>query len=215
MGGSVRERNWRSSAGDLAAIVVAPVPHWLRPTALALALALPSWPVVALTLGAVDPSRYVGGGEPPASSLGQWSAAAGAVLFSALIAGTLGGLLVRRQAIMGGVVTFVLALWVAQATATVLPLALGEHVGVACRSALGPGMSSGSPCDPIITTTNALDFGYDLLRAGYLWLAPFAEPIPVLTLAVGVIAWTTILGRRPSAHRDQQPTGWTWGAQPR
>ena len=186
------------------------VPGGAQPTLLALALAVISWPIVALTLGAVDPSRTVGGNEPPATVLGQWSAAASAVFVSALVAGTIGGFLVRRHAIAGGAATFVLALWVAQATATVLPMLLGEHVGVACRSVLGPGISSGSPCEPIITTENALDFAYDLLRAGYLWLAPFAEPIPVLTLAVGVAVWAAILAKRPKGQSRRQPTTWTW-----
>ena len=61
-------------------------------TALALLLALVAWPLVAMTLGAVDLQQR---GDPPASAISQWSAAAGAVFVSALVAGPIGGLVVR------------------------------------------------------------------------------------------------------------------------
>jgi hypothetical protein len=174
--------------------LVGNVPSLVRPTALALLLALVAWPLVALTLGAVDLQQR---GDPPASALGQWSAAASAVFLPALIVGPIGGLLVQRRVIVGGVLTFVLALMVAIASVTLLPLVLGQEVGVACESAIAPGFSS-SPCDPVIKTTNLAD---DLQAVPFFWLAPFVEPIPVLILAVGVGVWTAAVAR-PTWRRD-------------
>lgn len=164
---------------------------WARPTALALVLALAAWPLVALTLGAVYPHYNLIGPERPASALGQWSASGGAVLLSALVAGSIGGFVVRRNVIVGGAFTFVLALAVAIASVSLLPALLGEEVGVGCQSAIAPGLSS-SPCDPLITTTNLAD---DLQALPFFWLAPFVEPIPVLILAAGVGVWTAVLTR--------------------
>jgi hypothetical protein len=80
---------------------------------------------------------------------------------------------------------------------TLLPLVLGQEVGVACESAIAPGFSS-SPCDPVIKTTNLAD---DLQAVPFFWLAPFVEPIPVLILAVGVGVWTAAVAR-PTWRRD-------------
>src|SRR5664280_2750773 len=161
--------------------------------ALALVLALVAWPLVALTLGVVDLQHR---GDPPAFALGQWSA--GAVFLPALIAGPIGGLVVRRSPVVAAVVTFVLALAVAIASVMLLPTLLGQDVGVACQSAIAPGLSS-SPCDPVIKTTNLVD---DLQAVPFFWLAPFVEPIPVLILAVGVGVWTWVLTRSPWGHRS-------------
>jgi hypothetical protein len=171
---------------------------WAWPTALALLLALVAWPPVALTLGAVNP--YYNGVDPerPASALGQWSAAGGAVFLSALLAGSIGGLAVRRNAIVGGLFTFILALEVAMASVTLLPMLLGQDVGVACESAIAPGLAS-SPCDPVFTTAQLYGLGDYLGALPFLWLAPFAEPGPVLVLALGVVVWTVVLTRSPWA----------------
>ena len=163
-------------------------------TALALLLALVAWPLVAMTLGAVDLQQR---GDPPASAISQWSAAAGAVFVSALVAGPIGGLVVRRNVVFGGACTFVLALAVAIASVMLLPALLGQEVGVACQSAIAPGFSS-SPCAPLIRTTNLFA---DLLELPFFWLAPFVEPIPVLILAVGVGVWTAVLTRSSWGHR--------------
>ena len=180
------------------------VPLWARPTALALLLALMSWPIVASTLGAVDLSPAVRGAEPPAPALVQWSAAASAVFLSALVAGVVGGVVVRRHAFLGGLLTFVLALWVAQATVLLLPALLGQSAGVACETVLAPGLAGSSGCDPNITSANTLDVGYALWRTGFLWLAPFAEPVPVLVLGVGVVIWTAVLAT-PRPRRATWP----------
>jgi MFS family permease len=167
--------------------LVGKVPARVRPTALALLLALVAWPLVALTMGAVYPHHP----EPPASAFSQWAAAASAVFLSALVAGPIGSLVVRRHVFVGGVFTFVLALVVAIASLPLLPLLLGQEVGVGCQSAIAPGLSS-SHCDPVITTTNLAN---DLQAVPFFWLAPFLEPVPVLVLAVGVSVWTAIVAR--------------------
>ncbi len=181
------------------------VPSGAQPTALALLLALVAWPIVAATLGVVDLSPAARGHEPPAPALVQWSAAAGGVFIPALIAGTRGGFVVRRHAILGGVLTFVFALSVAQATVLLLPTLLGQSAGVACESLIAPGLSS-SGCNPNITNANALDVVYALWRTPFLWLAPIAEPVPVLALAIGVGVWTRVLARRPNPRR---PATWS------
>jgi ABC-type branched-subunit amino acid transport system permease subunit len=172
-----------SLAGNVRALV--------RPTAFALLLALVAWPLVASTMTAVHPVYDVGGPELPASPLARWSAAASAVFISALVAGPIGGIAVRRNAIGGAMLTFVLALMVAIASVTLLPMVLGQEIGVACESAIAPGFSS-SPCDPNITTRNLAN---DLQAVPFFWLAPLAEPIPVLILAVGVSVWTAAIAR--------------------
>ena len=168
------------------------------PTILALVLALVAWPLVALTMTAVYPVHYVSGPELPASPLARWSAAGGAVFISALIAGPIGVLVVRRNVIVGGLFTFLLALMVAIESVILLPLVLGQKIGVACQSAIAPGFSS-SPCDPTITTGNLSN---DLAAVVFFWLAPLVEPIPVLILAVGVGLWTAVLTRSPRGHRS-------------
>jgi len=173
----------RSLASNVRALV--------RPTALALLLALVAWPLVVSTMTAVYPVYDVGGPELPASPLARWSAAGGAVFLSALVAGPIGSLAVRRNAIGGAMFTFVLALMVAIASVTLLPMILGQEIGVACESAIAPGFSS-SPCDPNITTRNLAN---GLQAVPLFWLAPFVEPIPVLSLAVGVSVWTVAIAK--------------------
>ena len=82
---------------------------------------------------------------------------------------------------------------------------LGQSAGVACESLIAPGLSS-SDCGPNITSANALDVVYALWRTPFLWLAPIAEPVPVLALAIGVSVWTRALARRPKSRR---PATWS------
>ena len=171
--------------------LVGSVPTWVRPTVLALLLALVAWPIVAVTIHAVYPWHDVSGPEVPASQLGRWSAAAGAVLLSALVAGAIGGLMVRRRAVAGGLATFAIALAVAIPSLPLLPMLLGEEVGVGCQSAIAPGLTS-SPCGALIETG---DLGTNLEAVPFFWLAPLVEPIPVLVLAVGVSVWTAAVAR--------------------
>ena len=153
------------------------------PTAIALLLALLSLPLTALTCDATDAI----GNRAPASALGQWSAAAGAVLISALVAGTIGGPLVRRNSGGGAGLTFVIALLVAIPASALMPLALGESVGLGwfCLDSCSPVVSTGDPGNAIYS---------DL----YFWFAPFVEPMPVLMLALGVGVWTVVVRRLPA-----------------
>ena len=178
--------------------LVGRIPARARPTALALLLATIAWPIVAVTMTAVDPVHYVSGAELPASALARWSAAASAVFLSALVAGSIGGLLVQRRAIVGGLFTFVLALMVAIASVLLLPLLLGQEVGVACESTIAPGLSS-SGCNPTITTEHP---EYAVQALSFFWLAPFAEPVPSLVLAVGVSIWTAAVAGLPWRRRQ-------------
>jgi hypothetical protein len=155
------------------------------PMALAVMFALLALPIVALTLGAVDTSTsFYQSEHAPASDIGQWSAAAGAVLLPAVIAGTIGGPMVRRHARIGAFITFQLALMVAIAALPLLPASLGQSmgVGVLCLDACGP-----------VISTNHLD--WNLWAEGFFYLAPFVEPVPILILVIGVGIWTPIVRR--------------------
>ena len=167
-------------------------PSWSRPTVLALIFAVLALPIVALTLGAVDPT---GGPEPlPAGALGQWSAAAGGVFLPALVAGTIGGPIVRRNSGGGALLTMLIALLVAVPGVLLLPLVLDQRVGVGWLCIDG--------CSSLISTQNPLvGIQADL----YVGLAPLVEPVPVLTLAVGVGLWTVIL-RRLSQFPEEAAT---------
>jgi ABC-type branched-subunit amino acid transport system permease subunit len=105
--------------------LIAIVPIWAQPTALALLLALVAWPIVAMTWGVGYRGQYLN--TPPESALVQWTAAAGGVFLSALVAGSIGGLVVRRNAVAGAIFTFVLALTVAILATTLAPAFLGQE----------------------------------------------------------------------------------------
>lgn len=164
-------------------------PGWSRPTVLALVFAVLAFPIVALTLGAVDPTS---GREPlPAGALGQWSAAAGGVFLPALVAGTVGGPIVRRNSGGGALLTMLIALLVAIPGVLLLPLVLDQRVGFGWLCIDG--------CSSLISTQNPLvGIQADL----YVGLAPLVEPVPVLTLAVGVGLWTFIVRRLPQFPED-------------
>jgi len=67
----------------------------------------------------------------PLADLGRWSGAAGAVLAAALVAGTIGGLIVRRHAKLGGLLTVLLAWEVAIAAIPLLSSLFHLDVGFA------------------------------------------------------------------------------------
>jgi hypothetical protein len=159
------------------------IPRQVLPTGLALLFALLSLPLVALSFGATDSS----GNWAPATALGQWSAAAGAVTLAALVAGTIGAPLVRRNAGGGAAITFVLALLVAIPASPLLPWILGQNVGIGrvCLDTCGS-----------VTSTNNL--GNSLRADLYFLLAPIVEPVPVATLALGVGLWTAAVRRLPA-----------------
>jgi hypothetical protein len=179
--------------------------HWSGPTVLAVLLALVSLPFVALSLDAVQAppgSDYDSRGlfegcrfpvdRLPLTDLGRWTAAAGAVLAAALVAGTIGGLIVRRHAKLGGILTFLLAWEVAIAALPLLPWMF--HLDMALG--LG-GWSCGKPLDP--------SDGVALAEKGLL--GPFYEPVPFALLLAGVVAWTVLLRRFPMIGSEASDLG--------
>jgi hypothetical protein len=157
---------------------------------LALLLALVAWPLVASTMGVGFRSEMINTGVPEPAPV-QWTAAAAGVFLSALVAGPIGGLLVRRNAIAGCMFTFVLALTVAIPAATLLPVFLGQEN--VCHVA-----NIGSPCDPITATAQVIIDDLQSLPLLFLF-APLVQPVAVLTLALGVGVWTTVLTRLRAA----------------
>jgi len=157
------------------------------PTALALLLALLSLPLVALSLG-VTPGAARENEALSASDFGRWSAAASATCISALVAGTIGAPAVRRHARIGALFTFTLALLVAVPALPLLPVLLGQSVGA--------GFVCIGACSDVTSTRNLMAGVWaDLFFPGALFL----EPVPVLTLAVGVGLWTRLVRRSAEA----------------
>jgi hypothetical protein len=184
--------------------LIAIVPVWAQPTVLALMLALVAWPIVAMTWGVGYRGQYFIT-PVPESALVQWTAAGGGVFLSALVAGPIGGLVARREAIAGGMVAFILALAVAIICATLVPVLLGQQN--VCEVA-----NHGSPCDPIAATAYVVIDDLQSLPLVFLF-APLVEPVAVSTLALGVGAWTTVLARlgrqaprSPHEHDHDRPS---------
>lgn len=174
------------------------------PTVLALFLALLSLPLVVLSLDVV--SYYPGvplgtqGNEVSLLDLGRWSGAGGAVFGSALVAGTVGGMAFRRNAVFAGLAAFLLAWMVAIAALPLLPALLGQEVGFAysCLDSCGPALSSSNP-------TQAIELA---VMPWALMMSVFMAPVPFITLGCGVVAWTKLLHRvsaRGAGHPERQP----------
>jgi hypothetical protein len=160
------------------------------PTGLALLCALISLPLVVPTLGIF--SGHCSNGEVvPASVVGQSSAAIGAVFIPALVAGTIGGYVVKRHAVIGGLLTFVLALLVAIPVLPLLPAMLGQDV------------AAGYIAMDCSGATGTQDLSVGLFADLFFVFAPLAEPGPVLILAVGVSIWTYLV----RASRSLQANG--------
>lgn len=159
------------------------LPPWSRPIALALLLALASFPLVAMTVGVVEANQ-------PATPFGPWLAAS-AVFPAALVASAIGGHITKRRPLSGGLFTFLTALIVAVAFVPVLPALLGQNMFAGCVS------FTFGPCG-----SYAVD---STIPASGLWadlsfiLAPLSEPLPVLILAVGVSLWTYLVRHLPDS----------------
>jgi len=174
------------------------------PTALAVLFALVSLPIVALSLdGVYAPAGvYLGQdqvGRLPLTDLGRWTAAAGAVLAAAVFSGTIGGLLVRRHAKLGGLLTLLLAWQVGIATLPLAPALLHQDVGFVyfCLDGCSAAIESSDPATALQAA----------VTPWAVQLSPLFAPVPFVTLAVGVIAWTRLL-RRFSVNRESRtPTG--------
>ncbi len=163
----------------------------VRPPVVALLLACVAWPLVALSIDAVDTTTGVVfyGPAPAASQLARWSAAGSAVFISAIVAGTVVGPVARRMLVTGAVVAFVVALAVSIAALPLIPAVLGQHVGAGCYD------YSGGPCN-YASSTNDLLFSFE--SAGLFFVAPLIEPVPVIILALGVAVWSLVVNRAES-----------------
>lgn len=173
------------------------------PTTVAVLLALISLPLVVLTFDAVDISaggHFYPGTVAPASEPAQWAAAASAVLLSAVVAGSIGAVAVRRNAVGGAILTFLLAWLVAVPALAVLPALLGQHVGAGCVY-----MSDG-PCEWAVTSENLFT---GIWSDRFFFFTPFMDPLPLVILAVGVAVWTWLVLRIP--RRWASPSGRTGG----
>ena len=170
--------------------------NWLTgpwmPTAIALALAILSMPLVAATFAPSDGTAALGLATP----LAIWTAAGGSVLVSALVASRFGARRVRAHPVFGTVQTFVVALLIAIPMAPLLPFLLGQQIAF--------GQFCFFTCGHTYTGTQFLPGALvaDLL----LPLAPFAEPGPVVLLAIGVFIWSVIVRHWPGSLSAQQAT---------
>ena len=164
---------------------------WM-PTAIAVALAILSMPLVAATFDPSDGTDALA----PATPLAIWSAAAGAVLVSALVASRYGARRVRARPVFGTVQTFVVALLVAIPMAPLLPFLLGQQIafGQYCFFTCGHTYYGTQFLPGALATDLLLPF------------APFAEPGPVALLAIGVVIWAVIVRHWPDSLGAQQDT---------
>jgi len=170
------------------------VAHPAGPTVLALLLAMVALPIVALTLNEVETTSASYSSVPhspaqlPSTDLGRWTAAFGAVVVSALVAGTVGGRIARRRN-SGEILTIVLAWVCAIVAAPLLPAILGQHVGfgVICIDSCSVPVSAANP------TSGAF--------AALLFpVAALFETNALLTLVVGYGIWLGVIRHyRPTA----------------
>lgn len=158
-------------------------------TVLAVLMALVSLPFVAISLQEYSFSAYSNGLIYGAAQLGlsdpaRWTAAAGAVLFSALIAGFIGGRISNNPA--GALLTFSLAWCVAIAATPVLPAVLGQQVGFGGPICID---SCWAPVSSVAPASGAL------WSVFLFWLAPFLEIGPFFALLLGFALWYSLIAR--------------------
>jgi hypothetical protein len=171
----------------------------LGPTLVAVFLALLSLPFVALSLDATDygvATDYGIFAQVPATDLGRWAGAFGAVMAAALVAGTIGAPLVRSHAVLGALFTILVAWVIGIAAVPVLPVLLHQNHG----GYLGYAKFCLDSCSPEIHTNDPVS-GLGELK--FFWLGPLVEPVPFALLAAGVACWTRMVRRWIP---KQQPT---------
>ena len=179
-----------------------PFLQWLRanlgrslwiPVLLAVAIALACAPAVARTLDlgqwpqdSVKDLWAPGGRE-------AWIAAIGAAVISAPITAVLTAPLARRHFLMGAVLTFLVALVISVAVFPLVPALAGEHGGAAlfCLDS----------CSAAVNTDALANY----LAVGFFALAPWVEPGPVLTLAIGTTVWAGLVHQL--GHGSEQSVG--------
>jgi hypothetical protein len=160
------------------------------PTVLALLLAALSLPIVSLSLDAVSAPRDVYLSTPiylAPTDPGRWLSAAGSVFSAALVAGAIGGLLVRRHARVGAILTFLLAWEIALIALPVVPALLHLDIGFAyvCLDSCGVAIESSDP-------TNGLRLA---VLPWAVEMSPLFAPASFVALVGGVVAWTRLLRR--------------------
>jgi hypothetical protein len=163
--------------------------YFVDPTLLALLFGMLSLPVVALSLDLTD-----------TPDIGRWVGVLGAVLAAALMAGTIGAPLVRADALLGGLLTLVIAWVVAIVALPVLPVLLGCNDG----GSLGFGSFcplAGGNCQAAITASTVTS---GLQQVWLFWVAPLVAPAPFAALLLGVIYWSRKV-RSWTAERQQAP----------
>ena len=178
--------------------------HPAGPTVLAVAFALISLPFVAVTLQLYEMEStgfQIADIHPLApTDPARWTAAASAVLLSALVAGSAGGWLLRHRSGYSYWVAFLLAWICGIGGTTLLPSLLGQHFGAV------PGCIDG--CGYAITSEGPPGANF-LAAATVFWLGPIFEGPAFGILVVGFIAWSQILLRfGPAAPPPEVPR---WG----
>ena len=172
------------------------------PTILAVSLALIALPFVALSLQVYElmdgfPIEDIHPLSPTDPT--RWTAAASAVLLSALVAGSVGGWLIRHRRGYSYWVALPVAWICGIGGSTLLPALLGQHFGAApmCIDACGYSITTDQP---------AWNF---LAAVLFFWLAPAYEGQALGCLIVGFVAWSQILVRfGPPAPPPEVPR---WG----
>ena len=170
------------------------VAHPAGPTVLALLLAMVALPIVALTLNVVEAtsasysSASYSPAQLPSTDLGRWTAAFGAVVVSALVAGSVGGWIARRRN-SGEIVTIILAWVCAIAAAQLLPAALGQHAGF--------GLICFDSCSVPVRAANPTSGAFAAL---IFPVAALFETNAFLTLVMGYGVWLAVIRHyRPTA----------------
>ena len=174
------------------------------PVVIALALAMVSLPIVALTLHVYPVDPYFGDWDGSAPDLAwtdsaRWLAAIGAVVASALVAGAIGGLWRRHRRLLR--MTFVIAWIVAVAATPLLPELAGRHVGFggpvcidSCWAPINTSAPTGAPISAVL----------------FWWLGPLAGEIaPFVVLSAGFTVWLKLIARiapqaTPPSPSDRQ-----------
>jgi len=155
------------------------------PTVLAVLMALVSLPFVAISLQEYAYAADLRGvAQLAPSDPARWTAAAGAVLFSGLIAGFVGGRISHNPA--GALLTFLLAWCLAIAAAPILPAALGQQVSFGGQLCIDGCSASVSSVDPFSGISNSIFL---------FWLGPFVDPEPFLALLLGFALWYSLIAR--------------------
>ncbi len=182
------------------------------PTLLAVLLAAAAWPLTALSL---DTDTFVPTTESgplnlyvrelgiplSATDPGRWAATGGAVFAAALVAGTIGGVVVRRHAITGALFTVVAAWIVGIVAMPVLPALLGRFTSVNhfCVDACLVMKVDGEPFAGLKT-------------AIFFFTGPMLEPVAFTALVIGVAVWAVAL--RGSPRRWHGARGLASGSDP-